>query len=417
MNKIVYLPIEIKSRDFNNKLLLSYFLTLKGFQVFLGRKKEIETLAKNFTPGIYFGVNTQKNYIKFYSQIKAKNHKILLFDEEGLVTLPYKTYVKVKASKEIISVSDIFFCWGNKQLNKILTQKKVDKRKLILSGSLRIELLKKKYDELFKSKVNQLKKKYKNLNLFISCYGFSNHYLKEKNDLKDIIKLNSLNRNLDIQNYKNYIDFNKKRFVNYINNLKRVKDDSAGQIIIRPHPSENQKYYSNILENKKIKVSSKFTVVEWIKAAKVIVHDYCTTSFEASILKKKIFHFPLNLKNLKLDKDIYRISNSFNNKIKFFKKNKDKILKEHVHNYKNISAIKIICNIFDELEIKNQDSKAKKKYLKSKLLLKYFSLRNDAYTDFKTPFIKEDECLKFLKKIEKIEKKKIKLKLRNLLKI
>ena len=38
-------------------------------------------------------------------------------------------------------------------------------------------------------------------------------------------------------------------------------------------------------------------------------------------------------------------------------------------------------------------------------------------TDFKTPFIKEDECLKFLKKIEKIEKKKIKLKLRNLLKI
>ena len=116
---------------------------------------------------------------------------------------------------------------------------------------------------MFKSKVNQLKK-YKNLNLFISCYGFSNHYLKEKNDLKDIIKLNSLNRNLDIQNYKNYIDFNKKRFVNYINNLKRVKDDSAGQIIIRPHPSENQKYYSNILENKKIKVSSKFTVVEWI---------------------------------------------------------------------------------------------------------------------------------------------------------
>ena len=73
MNKIVYLPIEIKSRDFNNKLLLSYFLTLKNFKFFLGRKKEIETLAKNFTPGIYFGVNTQKNYIKFYSQkIKAK---------------------------------------------------------------------------------------------------------------------------------------------------------------------------------------------------------------------------------------------------------------------------------------------------------------------------------------------------------
>ena len=75
MNNIVYLPIEIKSRDFQNKLLLSYFLLQDGFEVFLGRKKEIEILASNFHPGIYFGINTQKNYIKFYKKIKKKTIK------------------------------------------------------------------------------------------------------------------------------------------------------------------------------------------------------------------------------------------------------------------------------------------------------------------------------------------------------
>ena len=124
MNNIVYLPIEVKSRDFQNKLLLSYFLLQEGFEVFIGRKKEIEILANNFYPGIYFGINTQKNYIKFYKKIKNKNHKIFLFDEEGLVTLPDKTYVSTKASSGIIGVSDIFFCWGKTQFHKIIKQKK-----------------------------------------------------------------------------------------------------------------------------------------------------------------------------------------------------------------------------------------------------------------------------------------------------
>ena len=65
MTNIVYLPVEIKSRDFIGKLFLSYFLVSEGFAVFIGRKKEIEILATNYHPGIYFGLNTQLNYFNF----------------------------------------------------------------------------------------------------------------------------------------------------------------------------------------------------------------------------------------------------------------------------------------------------------------------------------------------------------------
>ena len=407
MKRIVYLPIEIKSRDFQNKLLLTYFLTLKGFQVFLGRKKEIEILAKNFHPGIYFGVNTQKSYIQFYKQIKKKKNIIFLFDEEGLVTLPGKTYASTKANKKIIDISDFFFCWGQKQIKKILSQKKINKEKLVLSGSLRIELLKKRYSSVFKSKIIELKKKYKDFKLFISCYGYSNHYIKQKSGINNIIKYLSLSDKKDIENYKNYLNFNRTRFHNYINELKKLKTDNSSNVVIRPHPSENHNFYKNISRDKNFFINNEYSVIEWINASKYVIHDYCTTSFEANILKKKTFYYSLSPTKFKYDKDVYKISNLNNPKLNFKKnKNKNKILKNHIYNYKNISSVKIICDIFERYRESDREILFDKKLLKSKLLLKYYSIRKDYYTEFKTPYIKKKECEKFLKKIERIERKK-----------
>ncbi len=325
MSKIVYLPIEIKARDFQNKLLLTYFLTLKGFHVFLGRKKEIEILAKNYSPGIYFGVNTHKIYIKFYNQIKAKKHKLFLFDEEGLVTLPKKFYVSTKGSREMINLSDFYFCWGNNQLNKILSQENIIKKKLVLSGSLRIELLKNKYNNLFKANVDSLRKKYKTIILFISSYGNANHYLHEKTGLKKLINSQALKNKDDIKKYKYYFEFNKSRFKKFINYLKDLKNKKSTTIVIRPHPSENLRFYDKIANDKNFIISTKFTIIEWMKASKKIIHDYCTTSFEASVLRKKIFHLPLKLENLKLEKDLYKLSNKIGLQAKHQNNKKKKI--------------------------------------------------------------------------------------------
>lgn len=412
MNRIVYLPIEIKARDFHNKLLLTYFLTFKGFQVFLGRKKEIEILAKNFFPGIYFGVNTHKIYIKFYNQIKAKKHKLFLFDEEGLVTLPKKSYASTKGSREMINLSDFYFCWGHKQVNKILCQKNITKKKLVLSGSLRIELLKNKYNNLFKTNVDSLKKRYKKIILFISSYGNSNHYLSDKNGLKKTINSQSLKKKDDIKNYKYYYNFNKDRFKKFLNYIKDLKNKKSTTIVIRPHPSENFKFYKKIANDKNLLISSEFSVVEWIKASKKIIHDYCTTSFEASVLKKKIFHLPFKLENFKLEKDVYRLSNKIGLQVKHQNnKNKKNILKHHIHNYGNISSIDIICKVFDRLKMENEYTANFFTILRSKFFLEYYSLKKDSYADLKTPFIKKNECDEFLKKIEKIEKKKNKIKI------
>ena len=95
------------------------------------------------------------------------------------------------------------------------------------------------------------------------------------------------------------------------------------------------------------------------------------------------------------------------NKIKLTKnRNNDVILRQHIYNYKNISSLSIILGAFEKFKVKNSNFMNDYKFLKSKFLLSYYSIREDKYTNLKTPYIKKNECREFLDKIEKIEKKK-----------
>ena len=54
MQKILFVPIEIRSRDYFPRLLISLMFASKGFDVYFGRKREIELLTKFYTNSFYF---------------------------------------------------------------------------------------------------------------------------------------------------------------------------------------------------------------------------------------------------------------------------------------------------------------------------------------------------------------------------
>ena len=54
---------------------------------------------------------------------------MLVYDEEGLVTLNDKIYLSTRASSEIIELLIIFLCWGSKQFNLIKKNTTKNKKK------------------------------------------------------------------------------------------------------------------------------------------------------------------------------------------------------------------------------------------------------------------------------------------------
>ena len=99
--KIVLIPCEVKSRDYKPRLLLSFFFLVQaGFKVIFGRKAEVEYFARCFSNSIYIGLYSTNTYINFYEKIKSNNNNLILFDEEGLVTLSKRYLFKNQVSKK-----------------------------------------------------------------------------------------------------------------------------------------------------------------------------------------------------------------------------------------------------------------------------------------------------------------------------
>ena len=58
----IYLPIEIKSREFLSRLLIALETAkIKPFEIFIGYKGDVNFYAKNFNPGIYYGLSSTEN--------------------------------------------------------------------------------------------------------------------------------------------------------------------------------------------------------------------------------------------------------------------------------------------------------------------------------------------------------------------
>ena len=92
-----------------------------------------------------------------------------------------------------------------------------------------------------------------------------------------------------------------------IPNLDRVLPDH--NIIVRPHPTENQQVYKEIAKNcKNVKVINEGNVVPWLMAAKALIHNGCTTSVEAYMMGVPAISYRAKI-NEEYDLGFYRLPN------------------------------------------------------------------------------------------------------------
>ena len=112
----IYIPVEVKTRELNAKLFLSCFLAELGFEVFIGRKYEIQRLCDFSKPGIFLAPGAFKNLKDFFERIKSRGFIIAVNEEEGLVTYTPQMYKDMRLDYEVMKVIDLFISWGEHNL-------------------------------------------------------------------------------------------------------------------------------------------------------------------------------------------------------------------------------------------------------------------------------------------------------------
>ncbi len=402
IKKTIFIPIEIKTRDYFPRLTIASELLKKNYNIIFGRKRELEKLTLFYSNSIYLGLQSSRTYLEFYRKLKKKNFKIAIIDEEGLSTLNKRFYLEARASNELFKLIDKFLCWGNFQYKQIFHHiKKEYRQKLVCTGNPRIDLLKTKFSKLYTLKKTKL---YKNNYILINlAFGQVNHFQHRKSYFEYSLKNKIIKSKFEVENYKKFLRFKQKRFNLYKKLIFHLATSFPHQLfIVRPHPSESEKTYNFLSKFKNIIIDKKNNHIAIIKGSKLVITDFCTTALESILLNKNTYVYKRPRKNVFLDESFYnltknissdkKLSNIIESKKKFSHKKNYNL---RIKNLKKFSYFEIsdLINTL-KLDIKS-DSLIKSNIFKNILIKIYMSLfflfKKDLYS------IEKCENLDFLK--------------------
>lgn len=361
-SKLIFLPMEIKTREFYPKLFFAKKALDRGYCCFIGDKAGIFRATKYFNNGIYFYKSINSTDTKHIFKIKNKNNSFISLDEEGGFAISsseeFKNFLSHRSSLKNMQLVDKIFTYGNFD-NEIWKKKYIKyRRKIKISGGIRFDLCKKNIlKKVYRNEIKNIEKKYGQNYILIAT-----SFISSKKEISNY--LNSDKFFLK-KMPKSYI---KKRYNHLINQYKLgVKFKSLIQkiilsfpekkIILRPHPSENlidwKKYKSKILkDNDNFVIDTYHDLNSLIYNSNYLIHCESTAALQSLIQKKKTISYkPKGVKlRRKLFNSIGNVANSEKQVIDIIKTSKKNLLKptnlnlikQHVN---NLSSKKLASDI------------------------------------------------------------------------
>lgn len=273
----LYLPVEVKVRELDAKLLLAYYAVKEGYRVIIGEHKMVELASTIYPKGIFFSKGYPRGFRKrVITNAINSGHKVVELDEEGLLISNPNQYLSSRMANELMGVVSQEYCWGNFQKQVITSANPKSENKCYIVGNPRFDLLAPKYNIIYETdaqKIRNIYDKFILINTRFSIY-------------------NSLN-GITNQNNHYMSTYFKKLYDSFIEMIKRVCQKYPDiNFVVRPHPGENVETYRNALSNyKNVYVVHEGNIISWIKAATVVLHNGCTSSIEAFLLEKPIISY------------------------------------------------------------------------------------------------------------------------------
>jgi len=294
MNFLI-IPVEVKLREFNSRLLLSCFATEEKYKVIFGSQGAINRNIDYIPKGIIFDKSISKNKYKNLKTKLDKGFKIVSLDEEGLTSHENEfIYLKQRVSEKTLNLASKFFTWGKDEYSLIAENFPNFKDKIYITGNPRIDLLNSNFKEIYRDRALNYKKKYGKYVLLPSSFSFKhargNHFVfKQAKDFGIITNKEEEEIFLDIEGPGGYIE---KSYLAHIKMIhKLVRSFPKINFIIRPHPSEEKSSWDNFDEYRNVKIIMKGTIAPWLLGSELSVHNNCTTGLEAYLMGRPVVSY------------------------------------------------------------------------------------------------------------------------------
>ena len=284
------IPVENQVRELDPKLLLACIAARRGFSCIIGSHRIVDFRIASFAPSFYLNKSFTVMNLKMFKIMHKLGHQIVTWDEEALVHLPADMYYSRRLSPLSLQYVSHLFAWGedNAELWRRYPEMPED-IPIYITGNPRGDLLRPKLSTFYEDSAEHLRKTYGSFILVNTNFNHVNAFYSSQNLFKPAKTpgaepgFGKAARGMT-REFAEVLRDHKQTIFGHFKNLIPALDEKFPDhnIIVRPHPTENQEIYQQIAAQcNRVKVTNEGNVVPWLLSAKALIHNGCTTGIEA----------------------------------------------------------------------------------------------------------------------------------------
>ena len=273
--KNLIFTIEIGARELISKCLLALHCRQKGFRIYIGSFSGIDLLRGHLNSSILFHKGTwTKNVTRNQRDFGATN---VFLDEEMGPTIP-RDFLESMCEWRFREVDSTrykkIFVLGDRYheiMKKYNNMESIDIHK---TGWPRIDLWRPSFMEMFRTSADEIRRVYGDYVLFPTTFGnTSEQGFQESIELFKVAKTDSMQT------------LRRNAFYDHLEMLPKLARalPSSMQLIVRPHPAEDESHWKELLRNcENIRIVKEGEVTPWLLAARAVLSFGSTTALQAA---------------------------------------------------------------------------------------------------------------------------------------
>ena len=284
----VYLPITSQPRELNSKLLLALFAKEKGLHPVLGYKSAFNEHIGLMPPGVVLVHNARQAPYRL-KEYKDYGHNVLVQDEEALIRQSDEIFLKKHALAAFDNVDGVL-TWGQDDLEMWRGFGALKPEYLHATGNPRGDLLRPELRSIYDAEVDQIRSSYGDFILINTNFPTVSNQTAKGGGVR-LAKSATDDKGREAS--EAFLANKFKLFEAFKAMVPKFAAAVAPhQIVLRPHPNEDHKVWSELAKGiPNLKVVFEGAVVPWLLAAKVLVQNNCTTAVEAAMLDVDVVNF------------------------------------------------------------------------------------------------------------------------------
>jgi len=287
----IYIPMEIKAREFEGRGLLALVAAERGHTVVFGGKEDTQDLARrgSLPCGIVHlkSIEPSPYTIGLLSDLSQNGHLISVQDEEnGLLDESYSRFAEARFSEETVSKASRVFAWGDHDAESLRNEYEHCCDRIISTGSPRVDFWRKEFDSYYGKNASPADARLEPYILVVSNFGMP----LNENRFWNVIAHARASGSYERDPQSEYLTYDRVAYLyrllgQFVLMVRALATSFPSvTILVRPHPIESVDGWAKLIgDYGNTVVAREGTISGWIRRATLIIHNGCTSGLEAAV--------------------------------------------------------------------------------------------------------------------------------------